>query len=908
LAQLENLEEKMKKKWYWLTVFMALLCMFTGLLKINVAAEVIKKENQQGVYDGLEYEYNNDTLCIIDYYGTEEELVIPAEINGKRVTSIGRSAFADRESLKHIVLPEGLKGINQYAFRGCSNLVSISLPASLGKIEGGGGSLEVFIFDIFDGCSSLTNIDVAKGNAVYTSESGALYNNEKTELILCPAGKESITIPESVTTVRNTGRSAFYDNSSLKDIIVEGGNAKYTSEDGVLYNKEKTELVWCPPGKDSVEVPESVTTICQEQEFFSGKYFDVAIAEKNTVYACEEGVYYNKEEKELIRCSVEKEGSVIVPEGIITIKEGAFGNCGKIEKIGLPMSITDVEGRIFGGCSSLEEITVAEGNASYISRDGILYENYYRDKEHEEKEIELIKCPEGKTGAILVLKDVIRIDYGNYGGAFYNCKSLEEIIVQDGNPYYASEDGILYNREKTRLLYCPAGKRGAIKISKKVTGIEGKFRDSNVTEIVVEEENTAYTSFDGVLYDKEKTNMISVPGGKEGSITIPESVINIDIYGCSRLTDVIIMDGNTKFASCDGILYNKEKTQLISCPKGRENPVIVPEGVTDIAVSAFLDCECLESVMFPASVTNIGGGIAYGTNLKGVYYAGSKEDWGNIKKDYRASFIGSRTGIDPMILHYNACAIIFNSENGKKECSFLSKGEMVPKPADPVRNGYLFEGWYMDKNYNQKYDFSLPVDNNFELFAKWTKNVQNSQNENITVTSVSFKKKKYQIAQGKKIDLNQEVTVLPVDVENKKLLWKVSNSKYAKVQNGVVKVLKAGAGKKITVTAAANDGSGKMAVVRIQIMKNAVKNIKLKAGKARVKAGNAVVVKAIITPDRKKGINKNLKWTSSNTKYATVNSKGRVKTLKAGRGKTVTITAAATDGSGKKKSIKLKIF
>ena len=147
MAQLENLEEKMKKKWYWLTVFMALLCMFTGLLKINVAAEVIKKENQQGVYDGLEYEYNNDTLCIIDYYGTEEELVIPAEINGKRVTSIGRSAFADRESLKHIVLPEGLKGINQYAFRGCSNLVSISLPASLGKIEGGGGSLEVFIFD-----------------------------------------------------------------------------------------------------------------------------------------------------------------------------------------------------------------------------------------------------------------------------------------------------------------------------------------------------------------------------------------------------------------------------------------------------------------------------------------------------------------------------------------------------------------------------------------------------------------------------------------------------------------------------------------------------------------------------------------------------------------------------------------
>ncbi len=905
----------MKKKWNWLAVFVMIVCMFTGLLKINAAAEEIEKENQAGVYDGLEYEYDNYThgMCIIDYYGTAEELVIPAEINGEQVTKIGRAAFANNESLNHIVLPEGIVDIDQYAFRDCSSLVSISLPASLEKIEGGGGSLAVFIFDIFDGCSSLTNIDVAEGNAVYASEDGALYNKKKTEMILCPAGKEFITIPESVTIVRGgrdyVGCSAFYYNSSLKNIIVEEGNMEYMSEDGVLYNKEKTELVWCPLGKDSIEVPESVTAICQEQEFFSGKYFDVAIAKENAVYACEEGVYYNKEEKELIRCSVKKEGSVIVPESIITIKSGAFRNCSQIEKIALPMSITDVQGVYFDGCSSLKEITVAEGNASYISRDGILYENYYDDEEEEdyyndeeEKEIEMIKCPEGKTGTVLVLKDVREI-------RFYNCKNLEGIIVQDGNPYYASEDGVLYNREKTSLLFWPAGKRGAVKISKKVTEIETGFRWSNATEIVVEEGNTAYASFDGVLYDKEKINMISVPGGKEGSITIPESVQNIDIDYCSRLTDIIVMDGNTKFASCDGVLYNKEKTQLIRCPEGRENPVIVPEGVMDIKAYAFWACRCLESVMFPSSVSNIGSGIAYGTNLKGVYYAGSKEDWGNIKKNEATILIGSRTGIDPMILHYNACVISFDSENrSKKEYIFLSKGEIATKPADPVRIGYLFEGWYMDKYYTQKYDFSLPVNGNFELFAKWTKDVQNSQNENITVTSVSFEKKKYQIAQGKKIDLNQEVTVLPVDAANKKLLWKVSNSKYAKVQNGIVKVLKAGAGKKITVTAAANDGSGKKAVVQIQIMKNAVKNIKLKADKTRVKAGNAVTVKAIITPDRKKGINKKLKWTSSNPQYATVNGKGRVKTFKAGRGKTVTVTAAATDGSGKKKSIKIKIF
>lgn len=169
----------------------------------------------------------------------------------------------------------------------------------------------------------------------------------------------------------------------------------------------------------------------------------------------------------------------------------------------------------------------------------------------------------------------------------------------------------------------------------------------------------------------------------------------------------------------------------------------------------------------------------------------------------------------------------------------------------------------------------------------------------ITVNGISKK-----IAAGKKIKFTANVT--PSNATNKKVTWTSSNSKYATVSSaGKVTVKKAGAGKTVKITAAAADGSGQKAVYQIKIMKNAVKRIDLKAAKS-VKAGKKLKVKATVKTTGKSA-NKTLKWTSSNTKYATVNSKGKVTAKKAGKGKTVKITAAATDGSGKKKTIKIKI-
>ena len=169
----------------------------------------------------------------------------------------------------------------------------------------------------------------------------------------------------------------------------------------------------------------------------------------------------------------------------------------------------------------------------------------------------------------------------------------------------------------------------------------------------------------------------------------------------------------------------------------------------------------------------------------------------------------------------------------------------------------------------------------------------------IKITGISKK-----IAAGKKVKLTANIT--PINAINQKVTWKSSNKKYATVNSmGVVTTRKNAEGKKVKITAMAKDGSGVKAVYEIRIMKDSVKSVKLKAAKS-VKAGNKIKIKATVKTTGKDA-NKTLKWTIAKTKYATVNNKGVVKTKKAGKGKTIKVTAMATDGTGKKKTIKIRI-
>lgn len=161
------------------------------------------------------------------------------------------------------------------------------------------------------------------------------------------------------------------------------------------------------------------------------------------------------------------------------------------------------------------------------------------------------------------------------------------------------------------------------------------------------------------------------------------------------------------------------------------------------------------------------------------------------------------------------------------------------------------------------------------------------------------KPKKNSITMKKGATLNMKVQVTPKNAKNKRVAYKTSDHKIVTVTSkGKIKAVKNGSAK-ITVTA--KDGSSKKAVLKVKVV-TMVNKVKLNAAKKTVHAGKKVTLRTTVTPAT--ASNKKVKWTTSDKKIASVTTGGVVTGKKAG---TATITATATDGSGKKATCKVTV-
>ena len=246
---------------------------------------------------------------------------------------------------------------------------------------------------------------------------------------------------------------------------------------------------------------------------------------------------------------------------------------------------------------------------------------------------------------------------------------------------------------------------------------------------------------------------------------------------------------------------------------------------------------------------------------------------------------------------------------------------------NPTLAGYVFEGWTGSNGDipNKNVQIVKGTIGDLKFVANWKK----SQNEPSPIgpgvttppstpeepekpekpgteaEQITIKAASLEIAAGKKTKLT--VRTASQTLAGSDVTWKSGNKKYAMVDaNGIVTTKKTGAGKTVTITAVSKSDRSVKAAVKIRIMKNAVTKVKVKNPPKTLKAGTGVTLKASVTTNGKDA-NKTLKWTSSNTSYATVNAKGKVVAKKAGKGKTVTITAESTDGTNKKVKVKIKI-
>lgn len=342
-----------------------------------------------------------------------EKIVIPDKINGVAVTEIGCIRSNNNENIKSIVIPGSVKRIHKDAFKGCTSLETIKIPENVTDIgfyrEVHSWNMEEFSYPAhaFSGCPSLKAIEVDPKNQSFSSKNGVLYSKNADTLFYVP--NKSAEIKNGTYTIPNTvkiiGTSAFMgcsllktisipnsvesiskpnnpfytqaiDNpfagcSKLSSVSVGSGNKNYISVDGVLYNKDKTQLICCPAAKSgALNIPASAESICYNA--FYG--CNISVTSENPKYISIDNVLYSEEEmydgeieKTLIYCPVSKTGTFNIPNGVTNISKNSFGGCAKLTSVSVPKSVSYINEKAFSGCTSLSVLKIADGCSAVIN-------------------------------------------------------------------------------------------------------------------------------------------------------------------------------------------------------------------------------------------------------------------------------------------------------------------------------------------------------------------------------------------------------------------------------------------------------------------------------------------------------------------------------------------------------------
>ena len=449
---------------------------------------------------------------------------------------------------------------------------------------------------------------------------------------------------ESITKViienggTSIGRGVFFDCTSLEEINVGSDNANYSSENGILFNKAKTELIKYPAGKTEIEyiIPDSVTSIGDYAFRACTSLTSITIPDSVTSIAT--GICYKCTSLETAKI----ETPVLPPDTFAdctslkkvilgdNVKEiygegpfsGAFSGCTALESVKIPAGVISIRPGAFYRCTSLTNIDVPNDNKYYSSLEGILFN---KDK------TEILCYPLGKTELTYSIPNGIT-SIGDY--AFYACNALKSVTI----PYGVTSIGISAFGRCTSITNAT--------IPDSVTHIGwGAFDGcTSLTSITIPDGVTSIDdTFSGTAYYNDESNwdngilyignhLVNTKRDVEGdvvikegtktinsilfcnmdsltSITIPESVTTLgdSFHGCTALTRIKVSSKNKCYSSLDGVLFNKDKTELLCYPIGKTDPTYsIPNSVTSIEHGAFESCASLTSITIPDSVTSIG--------------------------------------------------------------------------------------------------------------------------------------------------------------------------------------------------------------------------------------------------------------------------------------------------------------
>ena len=363
------------------------------------------EEYTSGYYGYIVYHNYGDHIEIAGAENFPTSVEIPPEIDGLPVTRIGDWAFGS-DSLTSVTIPDGVTSIGEGAFSSCADLTSLTIPDSVTSI---GDYAFYFCTDLisvdlsnsltsisdyaFEGCTSLESVTIPDsvesiGNYAYqgcksmTSVSIPDSVVSIGDFAFCGCTSlTSVSLPKSVASI---GDYAFCYCTSMTEILVDENNQYFTSDNGVLFDKNKTALLAYPTDKNkmSYTIPDTVTSIGTAAFEGCSSLTSVTIPDSVTSIGAAAFERCKMMTSVKISDSVESIGcnafyeckslkSVTIPDKVTRIYDSTFEKCAALNSVAIGSGVTSIDNNAFAECSNLRSITVPErvtgigGNAFY---------------------------------------------------------------------------------------------------------------------------------------------------------------------------------------------------------------------------------------------------------------------------------------------------------------------------------------------------------------------------------------------------------------------------------------------------------------------------------------------------------------------------------------------------------------